>query len=99
MVKTLYHATPYSNFGSILTHGLEPRNIEKVVYFCESPQDCLKFAALHGARDILVLRVKLSDEEVFETFDHNEDFFQCRCFGCSRVISEEEIESYIRFSL
>ena len=47
-MKTYYHATPFKNLIEILDKGIECRNIEGIVYMCETAQDCLKFAYMHG---------------------------------------------------
>lgn len=49
-MKTFYHATPFSNLIEILDKGIECRNVEHIVYLCEKPEDCLKFARIHGNR-------------------------------------------------
>ncbi len=80
-MKTYYHATELSNLNSIVCSGLELRNMEKLVYLCEKPEDCLKFALVHGVRgEVLVLTVELDEADVIETFDHSEAFFKCRCW-------------------
>ena len=58
-MKVLYHATNMKNLGSILENGIEARNIEKLVYLAETPQDALKFIALRFYPEMLVIKVKI----------------------------------------
>lgn len=95
--KLYYHATPFSNLNSIAEFGIEPRNAEKLVYLCETAQDCLKFALMHGCRDVLVLECSLPVKEIEETFDHSEAFFKCRCWGISRTIKQSEIKKFYHY--
>ena len=94
----LYHATPLDNLGSILVHGLK-RGIDGVVYGCEDPKDCLKFAYYHGVLDALVVKFKVDDKNVIETFDHNHKFFGCRCFGATVDIPPEALSDYTKYDL
>ena len=96
-MKMYYHAAPLSSEPNILTHGVEPRNIEHTVYLCTEPEDCLKFAALHGVKEVSVFGVYLDVKEVFETFDHNPYFFKCRCWGIGRTVSPDEIKEVTRY--
>lgn len=99
-MKTYYHATELSNLDSIVCNGLEPRNIEKLVYLCEKPGDCLKFALVHGVQgEVLVLTVELDDSDVIETFDHSEAFFKCRCWGSTKAIPPSKITEYVKYTI
>lgn len=95
--RVLYHATPLGNLLSILDKGIEPRNVEGVVYCCEKPEDCLKFAKVRGVTDALVCKIAIWDSGVFETFDHSYEFFKCQCFGVGRTIKLSEITDYFRY--
>lgn len=95
--KIYYHATDFENLVSILDTGIEVRNAEGVVYLCEKVEECLRFAKVHGVRDALVCKVMLNEDEVFETFDHSFEFFQCRAFGICRRILTSEIKEYYRY--
>lgn len=97
-MKTFYHATPFSNLIEILDKGIECRNIERIVYLCEKPEDCLKFARIHGNTDVLVLKVRVPDKDVIETFDHSEAFFKCRCFASTKPIKLHNIVEYVRYT-
>lgn len=98
-MKTYYHATPFKNLIEILDKGIECRNIEGIVYMCETAQDYLKFAYMRGNTDVLVLKVKVNEKDVIETFDHSQQFFKCRCFGSKRPIKQHNIVEYVRYKL
>lgn len=97
---TLYHATEMKNLCSIIEKGLVPSKYDGITYFTDNFNDCTKFAMIHGVarEDILVCKVDLPDSDVFETFDHNPNFFKCRCFGYDKVIPDSEIE-YLQIDL
>ena len=96
-MKTLYHATDYDNIYSIAATGLELRNAEQLIYCCEKPEDCLKFALIHGVRHVLVLKVEADDKDVVETFDHSESFFKCRCYGITKPLPTTQIKEYFEY--
>ena len=98
-MKTYYHATPFKNLIEILDKGIECRNIEGIVYMCETAQDCLKFAYMRGNTDVLVLKVKVNEKDVIETFDHSQAFFKCRYFGSKMPIKQHNIVEYVRYKL
>jgi hypothetical protein len=98
--KTYYHVTELSNLDSIVCNGLELRNMEKLVYLCEKPEDCLKFALVHGMQgEVLVLTVELDEADVIETFDHSEAFFKCRCWGSTKAIPTFKIIEYKKYTI
>lgn len=41
--RKLYHATPHTNFKSIMSKGLQPHEIFGEIYFCEKESQVLKF--------------------------------------------------------
>lgn len=96
-MKTFYHATDFKNLNEIIEKGIECRNVEHLVYLCEDEKDCLKFAFLHGVKDVLVLQVKVFKADVIETFDHSSDFFKCRCFASKKEIPSKNIRKFIRY--
>lgn len=98
-MKTYYHATDFDNLVSILDKGIELRNAEKLVYLCEKPEDCLKFAKVYGKTEVLVLTVEVEEDDVIETFDHNERFFQCRCFGSTKAIPLSRITEWMKYTI
>lgn len=96
-MKILYHATSMENLGSILENGIEARNIEKLVYLAETPQDALKFIALRFYPEMLVIKVKIPkkyEHKIIETFDHSYNFFKCRAFGYQGNIPCYMLDSY-----
>lgn len=96
-MKILYHATSMENLGSILENGIEARNIEKLVYLAETPQDALKFIALRFYPEMLVIKVKIPkkyEHKIIETFDHSYNFFKCRAFGYQGSIPCYMLDSY-----
>lgn len=98
-MKIFYHSTSFKNLTEIVDKGIECRNIEKLVYLCEKSEDCLKFAYMHGCKDILVLKVKVDESDIVETFDHSENFFKCRCFASIKPILPKSIIEYMRYTL
>lgn len=96
-MKTFYHATSMENLNGILESGIEARNIEKLVYLAETPQDALKFVALRFYSEILVVEVKIPkkyEHKIIETFDHSYSFFKCRAFGYQGNIPLSMINKY-----
>lgn len=98
-MKTYYHATSLTNLVSILDTGIELCNIEQYVYLCEKPEDCLKFALLHGEHNVLVCECVCNKKDIIETFDHSKYFFKCRCFASTKPISEKNIIGYTSYKL
>lgn len=99
-MKTFYHATNIENLASIMSTGLETRNIEKLVYLAETPQDALKFIALRSYPEMLVVKVKIPkkyEHKIIETFDHNYIFFKCRAFGYQGNIPPNMIVGYMKY--
>ena len=96
-MKVFYHATSIENLNSILENGIEARNIEKLVYMTENPQDALKFVALRFYPEIVVIKIKIPkryEHKIVETFDHNHNFFKCRAFGYKGDIPLSMLSSY-----
>lgn len=94
-----YHATDYSRLDSIMEKGLLNSNIEGIVYLTKDPKDAIKFPAVHLVTDILVVEVELDENDVQETFDHNERFFRCKAYGYPGNISTDDIVGYSRYQL
>lgn len=97
MKCTYYHATSMSNLCSIVEKGLLCKNVEKCVYLCEMPEDCLKFTAARGITNVLVCEVCIDESQVIETFDHSYDFFKCRCFASTKDIDPKQIKNYVQY--
>lgn len=74
-----YHATTKDNAIAIMADGVIKRGLGGV-FFCKDPHDACKFLLLRGVRDIAVITVDLKEDEVEESFDHSEAFFQCKAY-------------------
>lgn len=77
MKDTYYHATPYENLVSIVVDGIKS-GMEGVVYLTKERDDALKFLAIRGCHDILIVEVLIDSEKVEETFDHSLQFLNVR---------------------
>lgn len=74
----LYHGTKFENMLSILSEGLEPRNMERGTYFANTSQYAAAFMNLYGVQDIVVFAVDADDLDpdlLEEGVDHNPIFF------------------------
>lgn len=98
MLETYYHATPYENSFSIIANGIKA-NYEGIVYLTKEMDDAIKFVAVRGCRDILIIEVSVDDEKVEETFDHSYSFFKCKAFGYNGDINVREIKNFYRCKL
>lgn len=98
-METLYHATPYENLGSILKDGQINPGCDGIVYLTKTPRDAAKFMLVHLVQHFIVIEVNVEDDWVFETFDHNEAFFKCRCFGVDIPIPEENFTNFYEYNL
>ena len=79
-IKYLYHATPYSNLGQILSQGITPYG--EGIYLADSYQNAAKFLLLRSSK-VLVFKIKaskLDKKQLQESFDHSYNFFQCRAY-------------------
>lgn len=97
----LYHATPYSNLSNILDSGIKLGH-DGLIYMCEQPIDSVKFLAVRGIKDILVVEVKVPkrlEDTIIETFDHSESFFKCRAFASTEPIGTERLGKFIRYQI
>lgn len=94
----MYHGTSMNNLASIATKGIKP-SIEGIVYLTKKPEDAIKFPYIRGIKNILILKVKVDDSKVIETFDHNSNFFKCRCFGYEGIISPKQIIEFKKIEI
>lgn len=100
-MRYLYHATYYSNLGSILLNGLK-KSMDGYVYLTEQPNQAASFLAIRGVRKILIAKVKIYKKDecnIVETFDHSEKFFKFRCYGYKGDIDVTKIVSYSEYNL
>ena len=93
-----YHATDYSNLGSILVNGLKP-GCDGVIYLCKRPEDCLKFAYVHGVKNVLMVELDLPSKDVVETFDHSYEFFKCRAYGYPHTVEKIDPDKLSKYQL
>lgn len=95
-MRKYYHATTEENFKSIMFEDEKIRtSIEGMVYVCEDPKDCLKFSILRNFNNqtLYTIGINVPDNiEVIETFDHNYNFFKCRCFGINSEVPIDWID-------
>lgn len=98
MTRTYYHATPFENLESIMDQGLL-RGCDGVVYLTEKPEEAMRFVAIRGCTEILVVGVEVKEEMVEESFDHNENFFKCRAYTYKGDIPADEITEFLRYGL
>lgn len=75
-----YHATTEENMRKILGDGVIKHSIGGAVFLCRNPIDACKFLVIRGYRKMCVVEVDLKKNEVDESFDHSEAFFQCKAF-------------------
>lgn len=100
-VKHFYHATHIDNLGDILTKGIEIRG--EGVYLADSAFNAAKFLIIRGlVGSIIVFKIKASKLDLTklkESFDHSEDFFQCKAYLYDENIKEEMIDlnSVVKF--
>lgn len=93
-MRTLYHATPERNAGSILTTGLHP-SADGYVYLAESIADAKKFL-FYEPSNVWIFAVKFNNQDaaqIEETFDHSIKFFDCRVFGYRGVVPPGRISA------
>ena len=77
----LYHATRQDNAVSIMVRGLEPRGVDRLIYFADTFGGACYFAYMHGIPidQIIVVEVDTTNlnRELFDYGgDHNPSFFK-----------------------
>lgn len=86
-----YHGTSYNNLLKIINDGKIKHSIEGGVYLAKTKEDALKFVALRFYNeDIAIIEVNVDDNNIEETFDHNEEFFKCKAYIYNGDISIEK---------
>lgn len=93
----LYHATDLKNMGSIDENGLKARG--GFVFLAEDADLAAAFLLLRGVKNVIAIAVDLPNEDLEESFDHNEEMFKritkldsCRCYTCPHDIGSECID-------
>lgn len=99
MKKTFYHATSMDNLLSIAERGLLVEKTVDGIYLCETAKDCLKFVYLHGLTNMLVLKCKVDEQYVKESFDHSQAFFKCKAWVTDKDIPTKDILEYLQYDL
>lgn len=84
-IKFFYHATDKKNLSGVLAHGLKASKMEGGIYLASSFFDAAKFLAFRGLEPhcIIVFKViaaKLDKNKLSESFDHNENVFNCKAY-------------------
>lgn len=100
-MRYLWHATSLDCALNIVKTGIQP-GTSGIIYMCEEPLDAAKFLYIRGVKEIVVFKIKVyknEEEHFFETFDHSEKFFKCRCFGTDRPIPIDRIVRYEHYIL
>lgn len=99
LMKKMYHATPWSNFMSIVEDGLKP-GCDHIVYLAETKEDALKFIAIRVFNEpILVVEVEVEEDLLTETFDHNFNFFKARAWGYPETIPWEMVTNAWKYGM
>ena len=74
-----YHATQCDNARKIVSDGKIKAHAGEV-FLCRTPLDACKFLVIRGVKKITVFELNLKKDEVHESFDHSEAFFQCKAY-------------------
>lgn len=93
----LYHATPYRNLVDITLDGI--KKSYDGVYFADSAKAAAGFVALRGETQVAVIPVEFEENEVTESFDHNEAIFKnllqldsVKCFTYDQDVPTERLD-------
>ena len=92
-----YHATPKSNIGKIARDGEIKASWDGCVYLCKNAGDACKFVAVRGVRHMCAIELNIDEKDVEESFDHSEDFFQCKAYAHKGGIALEGTETVYEF--
>lgn len=97
MLKKYYHATGKLLMNSIIHDGVIRTGVFGEIYFCEKPEDAMKFVAIRGYEEVDVIEFELPEEKVKESFDHSFEFWGCRVFTYDENIVLKGNENVIRY--
>lgn len=100
MSKKYYHATATKNVESIIEDGAIYTGIDGIVYLAESAEEALRFCVIRlMGEPITVFEISgLDESKVFETFDHNPNFFKCKAFGYPEDITLDKVSNVLNYS-
>lgn len=98
-MKTLYHGTSEDNFNKIISEGVIKTSFDGYIYCCETEEDVLKFMYIRNfnRKPCIILELQIPEEDVTETFDHSQAFFQCRCFGITKPVPFDDVVDCKKF--
>nr|DAJ00185.1 MAG TPA: S/T protein kinase PknG from/T protein kinase, PknG, transferase [Caudoviricetes sp.] len=96
-IKKYYHATGKLLMNSIIHNGVIRTGTFGEIYFCEKPEDAMKFVAIRGYEEVDVIEFELPEEKVKESFDHSFEFWGCRVFTYDENIVLKGNENVIRY--
>lgn len=90
---TFYHATTPECAEKIAASGCIKKGMDNCVYLCNTAADACKFLAIRGIKKVIVFEVEIKKEEVQESFDHSEAFFQCKAYISTKNIQRKSIKT------
>lgn len=86
----LWHATAKKNLESIMFQGIKPFLGE--IYLADSAEWAATFIAMRGEHQIVAFPVDLPIRKIKESFDHNPNFFKCKCYTYNKAIPPRKID-------
>lgn len=92
-----YHAAPKETMIKIVGEGVIKESWDGMVYLCKEAVDACKFLIMRGMREMSVIEIELEENEVSESYDHNEAFFRCKAYmhnGNIELTGKENIWDY-----
>lgn len=95
-MKSYYHATDFKNVKSIIENGIL-KSSDGVIYLTDNIKDCQKFVIIRGIKHMAVFEVYLNENKIEESFDHCQDFFNCKAFIYKNNIDIKEIKNVKEF--
>ena len=97
MLKKYYHATGKWLMDSIIREGIIRTGAFGEIYFCEKPEDAMKFVAIRGYEEVDVIEFELLEEKVEESFDHSFEFWKFRAFTYDKNVVLKGNENVFRY--
>ena len=93
-----FHATTHENAEKIMQDGVTRKGMDGGVYICKQPLEAARFVAIRGHETGTIFEVELEDRKVFETHDHNEEFFGCKAYMYTDDIPTAKVVKISRYS-
>lgn len=97
MLKKYYHAASKWTMYNIIHSGVIRTGTLGDIYFCEKPEDAMKFVAIRGYEEVDVIEFELPEEKAKESFDHSFEFWKCRVFTYDKNIVLKGNENVFRY--